>query len=81
MIIVNQNQNIVINFSQILSIYVQEKNVQVLISCIEDALILGKYKTEERAKEVLSEISKTYADRNEYIDNSDGRCSYEMPKE
>jgi len=81
MIIVNQKRDIVINFSQVLSIYVQEKNVQVLISCIEDALILGKYKTEERAKEVLSEISKTYADRNEYIDNSDGRCSYEMPKE
>ena len=34
----------------------QDKNVQVLITFMEDSLILGKYNTEERAKEVLKEI-------------------------
>lgn len=66
MLIVNQKRDIVINFSNVLSIYVQENNVQTLISCIEDALILGKYKTEERAKEVLQEIINAYSDFNYY---------------
>ncbi len=62
MLIVNQKRDIVINFSNVLSIYVQENNVQTLISCVEDALILGKYKTKERAKEVLQEIVEVFTD-------------------
>ena len=53
MIIVNQREDIIINFTNVISIYVKEKDVQVLMNCIEDALILGKYATEKRAKEVL----------------------------
>ena len=60
MIILNQKKDIVINFSNVVSIYVQEKNVQVLMTFIEDSLILGKYATEERAKEVLEEIIERY---------------------
>ena len=60
MIILNQKKDIIINFSNVVSIYVQDKNVQVLMTFIEDALILGKYATEERAKEVLQEIIKHY---------------------
>lgn len=74
MIIVNQNQNIVINFTNVISIYVQENNVQVLMKKIEDALILGKYKTEERAKEVLQEIIETHR-------VAIPTAVYEMPKE
>ena len=62
MIILNQKKNIIINFSNVVSIYVQEKNVQVLMSFIEDALILGKYATEERAKEVKEDIIDKYED-------------------
>lgn len=62
MLIVNKKRDIVINFSNVLSIYVQENNVQTLISCVEGALILGKYKTEERAKEVLQEIVEVFTD-------------------
>ena len=61
MIIVNRKRDIIINFSNVLSIYIQDKNVQALISGIEEALILGKYDTEERAKEVLEEIAIAYA--------------------
>ncbi len=84
MIILNQKKDIIINFSNVVSIYVQEKNVQVLMTFIEDALILGKYDTEERAKEVLSEIMERYTNWNNLVyGQPSGECSpkYEMPKE
>lgn len=83
MIILNQKKNIIINFSNVVSIYVQEKNVQVLMSFIEDALILGKYATEERAKEVLQEIIERYTNWNNFVcGQPTGFCSpkYEMPE-
>lgn len=88
MIILNQKKDIVINFSNVVSIYVQEKNVQVLMTFIEDALILGKYKTEERAKEVLNEIVDEYI-KYATIENEIRSVKevailpkkYEMPKE
>ena len=84
MIILNQKKDIIINFSNVVSIYVQEKNVQVLMTFIEDALILGKYATEERAKEVLNEIIERYTNWNNLVyGQPTGECSpkYEMPKE
>lgn len=85
MIILNQKKDITINFSNVVSIYVQEKNVQVLMSFIQDALILGKYATEERAKEVLEEIIEQYehekdckCDRS-YLAPLDN-FTYRMPK-
>ena len=84
MIILNQKKDIVINFSNVVSIYVQEKNVQVLMTFIEDSLILGKYATEERAKEVLNEIIERYTNWNNLVyGQPTGECSpkYEMPKE
>ena len=84
MIIVNQRQDIIINFTNVISIYVKEKDVQVLMNCIEDALILGKYATEERAKEVLQEIIERYTNWNNLVyGQPTGECrpKYEMPKE
>lgn len=87
MIIVNQREDIIINFTNVISIYVKEKDVQVLMNCIEDALILGKYATEKRAKEVLEEIIEKMQNKN-FIDMtaegittevSDG--IYRMPEE
>lgn len=87
MIIVNQRKDIIINFTNVISIYVKEKDVQVLMNCIEDALILGKYATEKRAKEVLEEIIEKMQNKN-FIDMtaegittevSDG--IYRMPEE
>ena len=81
MLILNQKKNIVINFLNVSSVYVQDKNVQVLITFMEDSLILGKYSTEERAKEVLNEIIELYKNQINkyhftYVNNV-----YEMPKE
>lgn len=84
MIIVNQREDIIINFTNVISIYVKEKDVQVLMNCIEDALILGKYATEKRAKEVLQEIIKSYTNWNNLVyGQPTGECrpKYEMPKE
>lgn len=87
MIIVNQREDIIINFTNVISIYVKEKDVQVLMNCIEDTLILGKYATEKRAKEVLEEIIEKMQNKN-FIDMtaegittevSDG--IYRMPEE
>lgn len=87
MIIVNQREDIIINFTNVISIYVKEKDIQVLMNCIEDALILGKYATEKRAKEVLEEIIEKMQNKN-FIDMtaegittevSDG--IYRMPEE
>lgn len=87
MIIVNQREDIIINFTNVISIYVKEKDVQVLMNCIEDAMILGKYATEKRAKEVLEEIIEKMQNKN-FIDMtaegittevSDG--IYRMPEE
>ena len=84
MIIVNQREDIIINFTNVISIYVKEKDVQVLMNCIEDALILEKYATEKRAKEVLQEIIERYTNWNNLVyGQPTGECSpkYEMPKE
>ena len=89
MIILNQKKDIIINFSNVISIYVQEKNVQVLMSFIQDALILGKYATEERAKEVLQEIVKTYIESKKTQEATSifgfstipSNTYYEMPEE
>lgn len=87
MIIVNQREDTIINFTNVISIYVKEKDVQVLMNCIEDDLILGKYATEKRAKEVLEEIIEKMQNKN-FIDMtaegittevSDG--IYRMPEE
>lgn len=87
MIIVNQREDIIINFTNVISIYVKEKDVQVLVNCIEDALILGKYATEERAKEVLEEIIEKMQNKN-FIDmTAEGITTevsdriYRMPEE
>ena len=89
MIIVNQREDIIINFTNVISIYVKEKDVQVLMNCIEDALILGKYATEKRAKEVLQEIIKAYIESKKAQEATSmfgfsivpSNTYYEMPKE
>lgn len=85
MIIVSQDKEKIFNFDNLTQIYIttDEEETEYEIRCESvDSLYetLGEYKTEERAKEVLQEIATTYADVNEYIDNSNGRGIYEMPE-
>lgn len=59
MVILSQDKNIVINFNNVKSLWIDDDvldktNTSFYINA--DDLFLGEYKTEERAKEVLKEI-------------------------
>lgn len=95
MIIVSQDKRMIINFDNIVGIVIRkntEENiyqVQCKSENEKNKRILGKYETEERAKEVLQEIIKCFS-FTELRDTSE-RCKliieitklgrYEMPAE
>ena len=61
----------------------KEKKIMVQENCGK-LYLLGKYKTEERAKEVLQEIIETYKENGIVkIDNAqvENKAVYEMPLE
>lgn len=66
MIIVSQDKYNVLNFDTTANIGVEETttlsdSVQISAQTNGDTIILGEYKTAERAKEVLQEIIKKYS--------------------
>lgn len=90
MIIVNQEKTEIINFNNVMNIEVTNCDEDgfgifagVIIGVDDNYRLLGYYKTEERAKEVLQEIINSYLDCNEeniyekfaYVKNK----VYEMP--
>lgn len=87
MIIVSQNKRTVYNFDNINYISIECGN-EIRVDNVKSNNLLGTYKTEERAKEVLEEIKYKYA---EYVELSSSRIGttgiyaipkvYEMPKE
>ena len=93
MIIVSQNKKNIINFNNICKICVNKWNDKdFTVDCLDTTnfeSMLGEYKTEERAKEILQEIIKFYEDtkqkmmlRNISLLNMDSfDFVYEMPKE
>lgn len=87
MIIVSQDKNI-IKFDNLIEIYKtfgDEKAVKIEAEKINDGYInLGEYVTEERANEVLEEISERLENwENLKVGQPTGVCSYRyiMPKE
>lgn len=63
MIIVNQNRDEIINFEKMNDIYVSKSGEVRACANMEDCVyVLGEYKTEERAKEVLKDIIEAYRD-------------------
>lgn len=76
MIIVSQDRDLIVNFKNISVIGFAEENVNMICSRTinGDTQFLGKYKTEERVKEVLQKIINAYKG---YNDNK----VYEMPEE
>lgn len=62
MILVNQNRKKIINFEKIAEVIVSGKDI-----CVKDnfetqkGLIIATYESEQRAKEVLQEIARTYS--------------------
>lgn len=90
MIIVNQYKDEIVNFDNVVNIQITDCDGDYVISAI--ALVgvddfyreLGYYKTEERAKEVLQEITVRYKNlENMRVGQPSGLCLpiYEMPKE
>ena len=75
MIIVSQDKTRFVNFERIEILGVDINNkLQIACGFSEGSMVLGAYKTEERAKEVLQEIVRYYATANI------GQV-YEMPEE
>ena len=67
MIIVSQDKTKIVNFDNLTQIYItqdEEETANFIRYESVDSLYedLGEYKTEERAKEVLAEIIKSYRD-------------------
>lgn len=78
MIIVNQNKTIIANFDNITQIYItsaeDEEIYEIRFETVDSLYeTLGKYETEQRAKEVLSEIRGNWETRKD--------LAYYMPKE
>ena len=90
MIIVSQDKADIINFDNVKGISVKENNIiaigQFTVQEESGAYILGKYKTEERAKEVLQNLIQSYreyrtAEVDGYTNVLEETAVYEMPKE
>lgn len=95
MIIVSQNKNSIYNFENVKSIDIIGNEIFITDDILADiGTLIAEYKTEERAREILSEIYKKHCDfelikilRGEYQriaisgDNSRYFDIYEMPKE
>ena len=67
MIIVKQDKKGIVNFNNVTDIYIDKEDdgdrhfvFYIPVSNIDGLDILGIYETEERAKEVLQEITETY---------------------
>lgn len=61
MIIVSQDNKKIFNFNNISLIFIQHGN-EIWIDTEKTCNLLGKYATEQRAREVLSEICEKYSD-------------------
>lgn len=67
MLIVSQDKTELINFSNIVRLGVSNNTQgQVLIFCDDFETVIGLYRTEERASEVLKEIAQCYANTEQY---------------
>lgn len=83
MIIVSQNKNAIVNFDKIQLCRIRKEGIVYALLNEYDSFDLGKYKTEERAKEVLQEIISKYKQWNKDANNAVTIIPkvYEMPKE
>ena len=93
MIIVSQDKDNIVNFDNIVSIGLNDFDIdreatfqRITAETIGTSVVLGDYKTEERAKEVLQEIIKSYrhyrtAECDGYTNVLEETAVFEMPKE
>lgn len=89
MIIVSQDKGRIFNFRNLAQIYIfneEKKDCEIRCETVDSLYeILGIYKTEKRAKEVLQEILRKYSDcNNQYTPTGMGYVinkNYKMPEE
>ena len=90
MIIVSQDKDNIVNFDNIVSIGINDFDInreitfqRITAETIGTTTVLGDYKTEERAKEVLQEIINKYKQWNKDANNAVTIMPkvYEMPVE
>jgi hypothetical protein len=81
MIIVSQDRDLIINFDNVTVIGIAQNNSKEIdsITVDKEEQYLGEYKTEERAKEVLAEITEFW--KNGAMSDYKGFICYEMPKD
>ena len=66
MIIVSQDKEVIVNFDNVENIWINnplennEGKFEIRAETYSNNMLIGEYKTEERAKEVLQEISNWY---------------------
>lgn len=85
MVIISQNKNRIINFDNILEIWIDSNILDktepaFTINAETDSTVIeiGNYATEKRAKEVLQEITEFW--RNGAMTDCKGFICYEMPE-
>lgn len=86
MVIVSQDKYNLLNFDTTVNIGVEEITtlsdiVQISAQTNGNTIVLGKYKDEERAKEVLQEIVELYRNQVNKYHYTNVNNIYEMPKE
>ena len=88
MLIVSQDKYNILNLDTTVNIGIEEIStlndiVQISAQTNGNTIVLGRYKTEERAKEVLQEIIICYKDTNYEYENCWclRNLVYKMPKE
>lgn len=95
MIIVSQDKYNILNFDTTVNIGIEEITtldsiVQISAQTNGNTIVLGRYKNEKRAKEVLQEIVKTYVLTEQYkVEDErtqiklmmEGILLYELPRE
>ena len=92
MIIVSQDKDVIVNFDNVGNIWINnplendDGKFEIIAENYLNNTVIGDYKTEERAKEILQEIiefyeiSKRYESKNGVIVFQDNKFVYEMPE-
>ena len=95
MIIVSQDKDVIVNFDKVENIWINnplennKRKFQIRAESYSRNMVIGEYKTQERAMQVLGEIIEFYEDtrqkmmlKNIYVLDADAAdFVYYMPKE
>lgn len=87
MLILSQDKRIIVNLDNISHIYIDANKTNIMCCC-EVLIILGKYSSIERCKEIMQDILTAYQSMEEdkyYLIGNKSittpKCTYMMPEE